>query len=258
MVRSEPASAQNAPVNGVNNIQSPPPEVLASFQIERTGQQVRIVDADGSAYEGQVVGPELFSSLQAARQATGAGAPAGAASPALESAFSSNFQAQSNGNPQVQSPAGQLPPRTAIVNAGRDQVSSSATEGSQLAGPQSEGDGSGFAFQVSGLNLKLNQSVTITGNCVAAPLPAGGYLAGGNLSNQSQAMAGATMRNSQTPSLPPPGGQAQALFGNSNVNNRNTQNTQDAAPAGQFWRVTGQVQIGPANRFDLDAATSLP
>jgi hypothetical protein len=123
--------------------------------------------------------------------------------------------------------------------------------------------GSGFAFQVSGLNRKLNQNVTIVGNCSNVPLPTGNFANGGNLSNQSQALAGAnTALQNTSPALArPPASQSPNMLDNNAFNYRNfqnTQNTQNAVFPGQFWRVTGQVQIGPSNRFDLDAATATP
>ena len=64
-----------------------------------------------------------------------------------------------------------------------------------------------------------------------------------------------------TSSARPPASQSQNMLDNNafNYSNfQNIQNTQNAAFPGQFWRVTGQVQIGPSNRFDLDAATAAP
>ena len=48
------------------NLNSPPmPNVLNSFQLEQNGQQIRIIDADGSTYEGQIEGPQTESVLRA-------------------------------------------------------------------------------------------------------------------------------------------------------------------------------------------------
>jgi hypothetical protein len=201
MVRSEPPASQNTLPARASSAKPPSSEVLASFQIERTGQQVRIVDADGSAYEGQVLGT--------------------------------------------------------------NQVSFPGAADLKLAAPQPAGAASGFAFQVSGLNRKLNQNVTILGNCSNVPLPMGNSFTGGNMSNQSQALAGANTatQNASAPLARPPASQSQNMLDNSafNYSNlQNTQNTQNAAFPAQFWRVTGQVQVGPSNRFDLDAATAAP
>jgi hypothetical protein len=265
MVRSGPPSVQNTLDDRAKAAALQPFEVLASFQIERTGQQVRIVDADGSAYEGQVVEPEVLGGSQAANQAAGnAFALPGPANVAQQNASAGNFQAQGNAY-AVQSNADGLPPKAANNEAAQNQAQSPGAEALlNLAALQQAGVGSGFAFQASGVNRKLNQSVTITGSCIAVPLPMGGPgLNGVNLSNQSQAPAGAdaTLRNMQTPQQQAPASQSQNNFDNSNVNYRNNQaalNTQNAAPAGQFWRVTGQVQVGPTNRFVLDAAAILP
>jgi hypothetical protein len=266
MVRSDLPPPQNAPMDRVNNIESRSSEILASFQIQRTGQQVRIVDADGSDYEGQVLEPALLQRMQTAAQANrpaakAMAAPPGAANAVQQRIVGGNFQGQRNGYLDAQASAGELPPRTAIDNeAAQNQVSSPGAAGAQLSGQQQTGAGSGFAFQVSGLNRRLNQNVTILGNCSTAPLPISGFVTAGNLSNQSQARAGSSgvMDNLQVAPARPPASQSQNNFDNNNLNYRSNQNIQNAAFTGQSWRVTGQVQIGPSNYFDLDAATVPP
>ncbi len=111
------------------------------------------------------------------------------------------------------------------------------------------------------MNRKLNQSVTITGNCINAPLPTGGLVAGGNFSNQSQAppVGKAAAQNAlAAAAAQPPTGQMKALRQNNSGNNGNIQNAQNAASPAQLWRVTGQVQIGPGTRFNLEAASAPP
>jgi hypothetical protein len=268
MVRSGPPPAQNAAASGVRAMDSPF-VVLASFQIERTGQQVRIVDADGSAYEGLVVEPGLLASLQEAnlalRQAVGNTGARSAGADALQQGVSNgNFQAQSNGYVNLQAKAGELPPNTAAYDIAQYQASSINKDAlSNLALLDQAGVGSGFAFQVSGLNRRLNQNVTVIGTCIAAPVSILAGLNGVYMSNQGQALnsVDVTQRNQQTAAAGPPASQAQNLIDNSNVNYRNIQNgqaAQNSVIAGQFWRVTGQVQVGAANRFDLDAATLQP
>jgi hypothetical protein len=55
--------------------------VLSTFQIEQNGTQIRVVDADGSAYTGQIESTAPSQSLSRAKQAQGnvAGSPADAA-----------------------------------------------------------------------------------------------------------------------------------------------------------------------------------
>jgi len=124
------------------------------------------------------------------------------------------------------------------------------------------------------LNRKLNQPVSISGTCLPVLLQQGASVIGGNISNQSQPSTGANMAvtSALAPQARPPAGQLQApsagnnivnynniVQNSSNVQNvQNFQNVQNAAAPGQFWRVTGQVQIGPSNRFNLDAATAQP
>ena len=244
-----------------------PSEVLASFQIERRGQQVRIVEADGSDYEGQVVDPEALNRLQAADLANqmvlqNTAAPKSTSNAAQEIASGQNFQALRNGGyVDAQANSGELPPRTSNYdNLAQNGALSPGANGLNLAGGQLAGAGNGFAFQVSGLNRKLNQSVTIVGSCVNAPLASNYSLAAGNLSNQLQARAGAnvTMENSQAPAVRPPASQSQNILEGNNFNYGNVQMTQNAALPGQFWRVTAQVQVGPTNHFNLDAASIPP
>lgn len=282
MARFEPLSAQGAVAQSDRRMQTPSSAVLATFQIERTGDQVRVVEADGSAYEGRVVSPEMLVQLQAAsmaeRQAAkDAGMSAGAANAAPQNAppqyaNSGNFAAQNNGNANVQANPGALPPGAANYgNAAQNQASSSGGEVFKSAGPQQSGDGGGFAFQVSGLNRKLNQPVSISGTCLPALLQQGVSVISGNFSNQFQALAGANaaMKSALAPAVRPPAGQPQAPAAGNNIVNynniaanpsnvQNAQNAQNTAAPGQFWRVTGQVQIGPSNRFNLDAATVQP
>jgi hypothetical protein len=269
MVRSEAPPLNAALSNGARSAVAPSSEVLASFQIERTGQQVRIVDADGSAYEGQVVDAELFNTLRAANQANrltnkdSAAAP-GAANTVREKAAAGNFRAQSNGYVDALANAGELPPGKAnFDNTVQNQVSSPGANGFALDLRQMPDQASGFAFQVSGLNRKLNQTVTILGNCSNGSFAIGNFANGLYLSNQSQALAGAnTATQNTSPALArPPASQSPNLLDNNAFNYRNFQNgqnIQNTAFPGQFWRVTGQVQIGPSNRFDLDAATAAP
>ena len=267
MVRSEPAPALNALLERDKDRKSLSSEVLASFQIERSGQQVRILEADGSDYEGQVVDPEALNRLQAADLANqmalqNTAAPPGPSNAAQEIAFGQNLQALRNGGyVDAQANSGELPPRTANYdNVAQNGASSPGANGLNLAGAQLAGAGNGFAFQVSGLNRRLNQSVTIIGSCINAPLASNYSLAAGNLSNQLQTRAGAnlTMENSQAPAVRPPASQSQNLLEGNNLNYGNSQMTQNAALPGQFWRVTAQVQIGPTNHFNLDAAAVQP
>jgi hypothetical protein len=261
MVRSEPPLSQSAVADAVKKIESPSSDVLASFQIERAGEQVRIVDADGSAYEGRVVEANLLEKLQVAelesrRAAKDKAVPPGSAQLAQQKASAGNLLAKNNGYVDVEANMGELPPKKA--EAARNQAMSQVTDASKLAAPQQAGDGNGFNFQVSGVNRKLNQPVTIVGCCINVPLQTGASLAIGNLSNQIQAISGANaaVKNSQALPDRPPASQSQNMLDNNSVNFKdNAQNAPAAAPAGQFWRVTGQVQIGPSNRFNLDAAT---
>jgi hypothetical protein len=98
----------------------------------------------------------------------------------------------------------------------------------------------GFTFQVSGLNRKLNQNVTLTGDFFSAPLQ--NYVNAARISafsNQSQV-------------------QNQAPGAANNIQNNFNLTQQNGMGGVQVWRVTGRVQIGPSNQFDLDAVTLQP
>ncbi len=292
MARSEPAL--RAPSERDREAKAPSSAVLATFQIERNGDQVRIVDADGSAYEGRVVAPETpdqsQAGLAARRAAKDLSAAPAAPAPAQPNApqgnnFAVNLAAQSKG--PVNAPANAAEPRAAAANPdsfARNQV---AANQSNLAGPQPAGDENGFAFQVNGLNRKLNQSVNIIGNCVPMPLlqnanmDGGNFVAGGNFSiqnssNQIQAAPGAN--NAVVLSARPPAGQSLAASNVNNIvnyqniapppaaspavqnaqNGLNSANLQNMNSIARSWRVTGEVQVGASNRFNLDASTVQP
>jgi hypothetical protein len=286
MVRSSQPPVENAALNGVKIAESPPFAVLASFQIERAGQLVRIVDDDGSAYEGQVLdvafaGNQAEAIKAAPPVAANTGVPAGSANALQQRSAASNLLAPRNGYVDVQANFGELPPNTAASGLAQNQAPSSGAQAfsASVGTDQAVTASGGFAFQVSGLSRKLNQNVTIVGSCIAVP-PQIYALAAGNLSNAAQAPAGPGGNvNLQTPAARPPASQSQNTVDNNSANYANTQNAQalqysqafqngvalqnSQAPqnmvaAGQLWRVTGLVQIGATNRFDLDAAAVQP
>jgi len=268
MVRSDSSLPQNAPADNAKQLQLPSSQVLASFQIQRTGQQVRIVEADGSAYEGRVVEPEQLASLQMASEENwqalkDISVPPGAANSAPQNSFGNFAGMRSNGGyVDNQANTGELPPdRANYDNILQNQATSPGADNLNLARLQQAVPGSGFAFRVSGLNRRLNQNVTIVGNCVNVPLPMNGSFSNGIPSNQIQTQYSANLdlqQNALAARAQPPASQSQNILQNNNLNYSNFQNTQNAALPGQFWRVTGQVQIGPTNHFDLDAATAAP
>ncbi len=228
------------------------------------------MDADGSAYEGRVVAPEMLAQLQAGlaenRAAKDLGVPPGAATKAVpqNAPQGSNF-ARSPGAPiygPANAPAkgGELLAGTAnFDSAARNQAGASQ---SNLAVTQPAGDGSGFAFQVSGLNRKLNQTVNIIGSC-APTLPPQGAVAGGGIFSNNQSPAASNgnnlVNNQNNAAAAPASPFAQNAQNALNLQNSlNQQNAQIMVLSDRFWRVTGQVQIGASNRFNLDAATVPP
>jgi|GEM_PF-5678785 len=111
------------------NVLSPPlPKVLASFQFERSGQKIRILDGDGSVYEGEIVNP----------MATFAAKTPGGSSGILE---------------------GKTPARTRGSSEGRKK--------SEINKPISGGANETISFRVSGMNKKLNQPIIFNGALLA-------------------------------------------------------------------------------------------
>ena len=105
----------------------PPPPVLRSFQIQQTGSAIRVIDADGSIYEGSVTPRPAVNAIAAAR----------------------------NGSADKR-----LAQRRELST--RD---SSETQISRKAGEELERnvESSTLFFRVSGTNQSLNQVVVLTG-----------------------------------------------------------------------------------------------
>lgn len=118
------------------NYNSPPaPKVLESFQIERRGNNVIVIDADGSVYEGT-------AQLQAR------------VSPQISEA-SKDAQAK----PFVAPLTARAGP-AANSNQTPDPASQTATEAN-------------FSFRAAGTNRSLNQKIIFTGNYRNSPAPSG-------------------------------------------------------------------------------------
>ena len=136
------------------NLNSPPvPNVLTTFQIERVGNAIRIIDADGSTYAGQIIPANPSVSLLDADDES-VQLPDAAKKESRENSLKKN-----------------LAPRTTPA----------------LAGSAGKTQAAGFSFQAVGTNQTLNQSVEFFGTLVldadelpiakaktAAPVPASG------------------------------------------------------------------------------------
>jgi hypothetical protein len=156
--------------------------VLNSFELEQTGSQIRIVDADGSVYEGRIAPAEAPKDLAENRRAV-------SASPSL-----------------TQAPAAQP---AAAANAGLGQSS------------DNDASAASYNFRAVGTNRTLNQRVVFSGNYIntaSAPSQAANSI--GNRTAPSvannQAAAKAQLQSNQ---LPIGGGaqiQGQAIIGTNN------------------------------------------
>ncbi|MGA3181709.1 MAG: hypothetical protein ABSF38_15310 [Verrucomicrobiota bacterium] len=210
MVRSNQPSGQMT--FAMKNTAALPSAVLASFQIERTGQQIRVLDADGSVYQGQVANQVVMEKEPPPGNFAGAN-KAGAGAPPLQS-----------------SPQNTPPQQPALLG--------------------------GFTFQVSGLNRTLNQKVTLTGSFSSAPLQ--------QYANAFKAVAGeiqsqAANQSQTANNASPVANNAPQTANNLQNNIHNFNNSQqNILTMAQVWQVTGRVQIGPTNQFDLQAVTIQP
>ena len=79
-----------------------PTAVLANFQIERQGQEVRILDQDGSVYSGQVINEESYA---AGDSASDGGGVASGAPPAPNASFDLNAVPAKGLNNQLDQPS---------------------------------------------------------------------------------------------------------------------------------------------------------
>ena len=131
------------------NFNSPPmPNVLRSFQVEQAGQQIRVVDADGSVYDGAIERPENeeFAKRVAAAQT-----------------------AQEDLKKKVEPEA-------------RRGESVSETAYGETAGPQN------VFFHVAGTNRTLNQLVVFQGNFLANTNQTSAILQGARLATDKSAL----------------------------------------------------------------------
>jgi hypothetical protein len=211
-----PAAAQNA-----GELASPPFEVLASFQMERTGQSVRIVDADGSVYEGNVI------SVEGEKNANRGAVVASAVAPASSSAIVQIGSARGVVMAPAPAHAGERMVRSGASSHGAEVSAWGApASAAAVALPaQAPGLESGLVFNVSGTNRNLNEYVIFTG-----------YLSGAGVQD-----AKASWRRVSQNQSPTAGG-----------------SLPDNRPPAQNWRVTGEVSISRTNQFHLEAVPVRP
>jgi hypothetical protein len=125
--------------------------VLANFQVQQNGREMRVVDEDGSVYSGYVQTDVTDMQKQPALDMVPS-----ASSPAMPAAPSAGFQAgaahASIAKRQQLAPTGQTP---ALYggNAGTNQAALQAAQN--------------YSFRVAGTNRSLNQNVIFTGNLLA-------------------------------------------------------------------------------------------
>jgi hypothetical protein len=213
-------SSAGAPGQFVNyNAPGPAPDVLAAFRIQRTGDTVQVVDQDGSVYSGYVMTP-----LQAAIRKT-ATLSAGRSAAGTES-----FDGGGGfGGGQNQAPAA----KAAVT---QNQLSSLVN---------------GFSFRVSGLSRRLNENVTFTGNIPSTANPNSAIAWRRQFQNATSA------NNTTAQNVHAVGGYV-LLSNQSQALGQDYLTTQDNRAVNQNIRLTGAVQIGPSNQFNVEAVPVQP
>jgi hypothetical protein len=194
------------------------PNVLNSFQVEYDDSRIRITDADGSVYEGQIVG---------------------------------NAPANTAGMKDAQA---QQAPRAAAVSPAPAKARAAAeAAGRPIARTPAPAAGEGFSFEVSGTNRTLKQAVVFSGNLAAEPASqqagerTGGFAGGGGRAYQLNAppiqsnRPGAYLnQQAQTPSQSNQMQVGQQLYLNQNM------------------RLRGRAVINGRDQYDVDAVPATP
>ena len=153
------------------------PNVLSSFQLEQNGRQIRVVDADGSIYDGAI---EQSPTEEAARR--------GVAIQTAGTGLKKNIE------PEVK----------------RVEGVSAATAGEI-------GVAQNVFFRVAGTNITLNQLVVFEGNFLARSNHANEIVVGARLNaDQSVAAAGRQSLSQKAQQTPSALIQGQATIGTSN------------------------------------------
>jgi hypothetical protein len=164
------------------NFNSPPvPTVLNSFQFEQLAGEVRIVDADGSVYAGNVV-----------------------TEGETDAYFARSRQDQSGARVEGQPvTSGSLrPSQAAPAKAAEERSRKPAVEDEVRArAGQAAASQQQVFFRVSGTNRSLNQVVVFTGNALVQGLSSDGRLSGQMAVRRDQALEKAAQGASTPPVL---------------------------------------------------------
>ena len=206
-----------------------PTPVLVEFQVERSGNTVKVLDQDGSVYTGNVISEERFASAEKANQTN-------AVDPAA-------------GNAQAAAVGGTAPPPTPVVPAApRPAVAPSAPvrTASAIAIRSAEGQ---FFFRVKGTNRTLRQVIVFEATLDGVPNSKGDWRAPGGAPGaftagkapiKAMALSPANNGSARSPSPVSP-------------EVRRPQEGQALKRAKvQFLRVQGNARIGQAN-YRVDA-----
>ena len=202
------------------NLNSPPtPKVLTTFEVRQTGQNLQIIDADGSVYDGLIK-----SASQRRTQALSRGAVAAA-------------------RPLSAQPVGgvdgfaQTPPQSAP--AAIPVTAENAVE-NEAAPPV------GFAFRATGTNRTLNQSVVFTGEFEPAPGSSELNQTVARAVSNGQAFGGRSIQQANELSLARKAG----LPGSTQALN-STVTAAGASPGA--GRIQGQASVGGKDQFRIEA-----
>ena len=201
------------------NVQSPPlPQLLNSFQIERHGDELQVVDGDGSVYRGEILRANATTEEDLA-----------AKKPAEVASKKSGTEAKQ---------------KTAETLVRQQNLSN------QNAAQNFSGQNESFSFRVSGLNRPLQQKIIFVGTFT--PEPDSQTRIVDHVQTATAAAAAPAQQKESLPPTPVVVGNSSIQSNGQTWFQRNSQsNVQQSLP--QNGRVNGKVQIGRATEFEIEA-----
>jgi hypothetical protein len=230
--RMQPAAPPDRVTYAMKSTVASPSVVLASFQMERVGAQIRVIDADGSIYQGQVADQVVMEKAASAANLQQNALP-------QQASLLGGFTFQVSGmnrtlNQRVaftgsffSAPLKQYV--TAYKAAAGENKDLTANQGSIANNSQNN---------LQNLNsAQYANSGQIANNFVnQAPVAKDGQNNSQNLNNTQYANSGQFANN--------------GYIGDSSQ--------QNLMAKIQVWQVSGRVQVGPTTQFDLEAVTLQP
>jgi hypothetical protein len=237
-----------------------PAGVLDSFRVEQNGDQIRVVDRDGSVYTGSVA----LAGTPAAASLLAGDKPAAVDALAKDAETGALREKAATGEIAVNQPA-----------ARKEVPAEALPQPTGVAAVSGAAPAAGYLFRVSGTNLSLNQPVEFTGNFVADAEPAvvgqyrqiGGGGGGGAGASGSGGVAarggrrggggGGARGGAFTPITNAVAANATATDAISNVARSSAVGAEPAADgaAAKYFRIQGQATVG-GSKMEINAQTA--